>query len=147
MKLSKLIIAFSLITASATSVAVLAHEHDAERHQGKSRSPVMHMLKGLELSASQQQQIKTLVQQHRGDMEPRKERKDEMAKMQALMQAEQFDEAAVRALLQQHQQQRLENKLSILKLQHDIRQLLTTEQREELDKKRQRRQEKHHPDA
>jgi len=147
MKLSKLIIAFSLITASATSVAVLAHEHEVERHQGKSRSPVMHMLKGLELSDSQQQQIQRLVQQQRDNTEPRKERKDEMAKMQALVQAEQFDEAAVRALLQQHQQQRLENKLAMLKLQHDIRQLLTAEQREELDKQRERRREKRHPDA
>lgn len=147
MKLSKLIIACSLIAASATSLAVLAHEHGAERHQGKSRSPEMHMLKGLELSDSQQQQIQTLVQQQRDNTKPRKERKAEMAKMQALVQAEQFDEAAVRALLQQIQQQRLENKLAMLKLQHDIRQLLTAEQREELDKQRERRREKRHPDA
>ena len=147
MKLSKLIIALSFIAASTTSVVVMAHESDAERHQGKPGSSVMHMLRGLELSDSQQQQIQTLVQQRRGDMAPRKEHKPEMAEMQALMQAEQFDEAAVRALLQQHQQQRLESKLAMLKLQHDIRQLLTTEQREELDKKRQRRREKRHPDA
>ena len=147
MKLSKLIIAFSLIAASASSAVVMAHDVDKERQRGKSGSPVTHMLKGLELTSAQRQQVEDLVQQHRSGIGSAKENKTAMDKMQALITAEHFDEAAVRSLLQQHQQLRLERQLSMLKLQHDIRQLLTDEQREELDKKRERRREKLHPDV
>jgi protein CpxP len=96
----------------------------------------------LDLSDQQRQQIRELMQAHRaakpaaqGDA------------MQALLEAPQFDEQAARDLLAQRAAQREQRQLAGLKLQHEIRQLLTGEQREQLQQLQQQRHNKRHDKA
>jgi len=119
---------FSTLVAATSLSALAGPEGD---HHGRGFGPMM-QLKGLDLTDSQKEQIKTLVQQQR----PEKPAKEQMLalhqQLKTLVQAEQYDEAAVRALLESQQKQRLEAELVRTKLRHDIYQLLTSEQKTKL---------------
>ena len=145
MKVAKLIGVVSLIAASTLAGTALAHEHKAERHDGARHAPHMQfkrMLAGLDLSEAQQLQIKQLLKAHRQDMKAAKpDRQNRQALQQLLIEAE-FDEAAVRQILQQQQAQQLEQQMGMLKLKHQVLQVLTEAQREQLKAKQQRWQEK-----
>ena len=87
----------------------------------------------LDLTEQQRQQIRELMQAHRA-AKPTAQREA----MQALLDAPQFDEQAARDLLAQRAAQREQRQLAGLKLQHEIRQLLTSEQREQLQQLQQK---------
>ena len=76
---------------------------------------------------------------HRADKPERQRDNSQRDAMRQLLQADYFDEVAVTALLQQHQQQRLATRVAQLKLRHQIEQLLTPEQRQQLAGKLQQR--------
>lgn len=145
MKVSKLIFALSVITASGLSTVAIADGHKADgRHEGRhmQQMPMQRMLAGLELTDSQQAQIKQLMQQHRQVRRATDEKGETRRQMRELLAAEQFDETAARLLLEQQQQQELTQRLAGLKLQHQILQLLTEEQRQQLSEKRAKWQQK-----
>lgn len=96
----------------------------------------------LDLTDQQRQQIRELMQAHRA-AKPTAQREA----MQALLDAPQFDEQAARDLLAQRAAQREQRQLAGLKLQHEIRQLLTSEQREQLQQLQQQRHSKRHDKA
>lgn len=96
----------------------------------------------LNLTDQQRQQIRELMQAHRA-AKPTAQREA----MQALLDAPQFDEQAARDLLAQRAAQREQRQLAGLKLQHEIRQLLTSEQREQLQQLQQQRHSKRHDKA
>lgn len=96
----------------------------------------------LNLTDQQRQQIRELMQAHRA-AKP----KAQHEAMQALLDAPQFDEQAARDLLAQRAAQREQRQLAGLKLQHEIRQLLTSEQREQLQQLQQQRHSKRHDKA
>lgn len=145
MKIAKLMFALSVITAASLSGAALAHGHkghdfDSGRHA--QHAPMKRLLAGLDLTDSQREQIKQLVQQHRSEF--KRERPDRVGReqLQTLLLAEQFDDSAARQLLQQQQEQVIEKRLAVLKLQHQVLQLLTAEQRQQLAEKREKWQQK-----
>ncbi|OYW96782.1 MAG: hypothetical protein B7Z18_00685 [Alishewanella sp. 32-51-5] len=96
----------------------------------------------LDLTDQQRQQIRELMQAHRA-AKPTAQHEA----MQALLDAPQFDEQAARDLLAQRAAQREQRQLAGLKLQHEIRQLLTSEQREQLQQLQQQRHSKRHDKA
>jgi protein CpxP len=96
----------------------------------------------LNLTDQQRQQIRELMQAHRA-AKPTAQHEA----MQALLDAPQFDEQAARDLLAQRAAQREQRQLAGLKLQHEIRQLLTSEQREQLQQLQQQRHSKRHDKA
>lgn len=96
----------------------------------------------LDLTDQQRQQIRELMQAHRA-AKPTAQGEA----MQALLDAPQFDEQAARDILAQRAAQREQRQLAGLKLQHEIRQLLTSEQREQLQQLQQQRHSKRHDKA
>ena len=91
----------------------------------------------LDLSEAQRESIRQLVEEHRAEYASHK---DDKAAYQALLDAPEFDEDAARELIDAKSEQRLAQ----LKLQHQIHQLLTKEQRQLLDKMHKRKKRKHH---
>lgn len=103
-------------------------------------------LKGLDLTDSQRAQIKTLMEKARATQPSRESMQATHQAMQALIKAPQFDAVAARQLLEAQQDKQLETQLARLKLQHDIRAVLTDEQKAKLDERQakmlERRQQK-----
>ena len=113
-------------------------------HEGHGPEAGFHLkaFKGLDLTDAQKEQIKTLMEQHRATMPKRDEIKSEKEQLKALIQAESFDEAAVRALLESKQKDRLDHEVARAKLQFDINKVLTVEQKAKLAERQQKWQEK-----
>jgi protein CpxP len=103
-------------------------------------------LKGLDLTDAQRAQIKTLMENARATLPARDTMQSSHQAMQALIKAPQFDAVAARQLLEAQQDKQLEAQLARLKLQHDIRAVLTDEQKAKLDERQakmlERRQQK-----
>ena len=153
MKATTLIIALSLLTASSVSGMVLAHQYNQEgsrhergmQHQYSRQLPLQRTLASLALTESQQAQIQQLMQQHRATRAVWQRDDSVRQQLEALLAAGHFDEVAARQLLEQQQQQQLEQRLSQLKLRHEMLQVLTAEQRAQLaEKQRERRQKWQH---
>lgn len=145
MKISKLIFALSLLTASSVAGVAVAHEHKAagyEHGRHMQHAPMKRMLAGLDLTDSQREQIKQLMQQHRSEQKTARPDKAERKQMRDLLAADTFDETAARLLLEKQQQQAVNKRLAAMKLQHQVLQVLTDEQRQQLNEKRQQWQQK-----
>ena len=145
MKVAKLIFALGLLTASSLSGVAVAHEHKVAGHKHDlhmQHAPMKRMLAGLVLTDSQLQQIKQLMQQHRSEQKMARPDKAERQQMRDLMAADTFDEVTARLLIEKRQQQAVDNRLAAMKLQHQVLQLLTDEQRQQLNEKRQKWQQK-----
>ena len=145
MKVSKLIFALGLLTASSLSGVAVAHEHKAagyEHGRHMQHAPMKRMLAGLELTDSQREQIKQLMKQHRSEQKAARPDKAERQQMRDLLAADTFDEVTARQLIEKQQQQAVDKRLAAMKLQHQVLQVLTDEQRQQLNEKRQKWQEK-----
>ena len=148
MKVTKFVLVLSMIVATGLSGATLAHQHndDGKRQQRNSPHTQLHamqrMLGSLDLTESQQAQIKQLLEHYRTQQKALPRDKAVRQQLQQLVAADSFDEAAARQLLQQQQQQTVEQRLTGLKLKHDILQLLSEEQRQQLADKQQKWQQK-----
>lgn len=99
--------------------------------------PLRAALAELTLSAEQQSAITPLLAEAKAARQARRDDKPEQRQahqqaMQALMEQENFDEAAALKLIEQRQQQQTAQQLTMMKLHHQIGRLLTTEQRAEL---------------
>lgn len=97
------------------------------------------MLAGLELTASQQQQLQLLMKEHKASKPERAGSAEIRIALRQLVRADYFDETAATELLQQQQQQRLQQRLAQLQLRHQVYQLLTPEQRQQLVSEQQQR--------
>ncbi|MBY5994123.1 Spy/CpxP family protein refolding chaperone [Ferrimonas balearica] len=144
-----------LVTALAsTSVAVMAYPgkgghgegHHAKHgeHRGHHGGEVRKMLRGLDLTDEQKAQVKALIKQAHESKGEKPQRdltqvEAQMAARQALMTSPTFDEAAARALIAERQAKQTERELARLKLQHEIIQLLTDEQKAKLAEKADKR--------
>lgn len=119
---------------SLASVAAMAKPH----HPDDSPMPgaIQHrLLKSLDLTDSQQQQIRDLTDKFRASAPERAQIQEQQEQLQALVKADTFDANAARALLEKQQTQLLDRKVASLQLMHDIRAVLTPEQKAELDAK------------
>lgn len=153
MRATQLIFALSMFTAAGVAVAgvpakqadtqhqAVGHHAKDARHNRQHGFGLKRALARLDLTDSQQQQINQLIQQHRneraskadgGKADSKAEIRASQQQLKALMAAAQFDEVAARQLLEQRQQAKLERQLAGMKLRHDIMQLLTEEQRQQL---------------
>lgn len=93
-------------------------------------------LKQLALTPEQQVAIQALVAEHRQNRELRSAAPFDPAAWRTLMDAPQFDPTSARELLEKRQGRQLEQQLHAMQLQHQIRQLLTDEQRQQWDSQR-----------
>ncbi|MDX1676668.1 Spy/CpxP family protein refolding chaperone [Arsukibacterium sp.] len=109
-----------------------AEQADQPYKMQQGRSSYQKMLAGLELNRSQQQQLRQLLKAHKVSKPERADREQMRGTLRQLIQADYFDEAAVTGVLQKQQQQQMEYRLARLKLRHQVYQLLTPEQRQQL---------------
>lgn len=131
-----------LFTLLATGTAWAQPPGESREHHPRGHYLLHERVAGkLDLSDEQRASIRQLVEDHRAEYAPNREaRADHKAVYKALLDAPEFDEAAARELLEAKTEQRLAH----LKLQHQIRQVLTDEQRRQLDKMHKRIKRKHH---
>lgn len=124
----------SLVTAQAVSADPMEHGRSgAMEHRHGGPEGIERMLKGLDLTDAQRQQIDKLTSAFAAQKPEPAAHKAFADKMMSLVKADAFDEVAARQLLEQQQAQMLEHAVAWLKLQHDIRSVLTPEQKEKLD--------------
>lgn len=126
------------------SMSALAAPHGGQQHGGKHEQQCgMGMERGiwnkLDLTDAQKDQLKELRQQDRQAMkEGFKAHKGEMKanheKMQQLVMADDFDQAAVTSLAQDMANQRVEGQVKMAKSRHDMFSVLTAEQKEQFTK-------------
>ncbi|MBY6187992.1 Spy/CpxP family protein refolding chaperone [Marinobacter hydrocarbonoclasticus] len=158
------LIAVGAITSTAlvsTSFAIAAQgdgesrcqKHEQRGHHGQSYhhgkrghhgGEVRKMLRGLDLTAEQKTEIKALVAAAHTDKPERDltQVEERMAARQALMANPNFDEAAARAMIEARQSDKADRELARMKLQHDIMQLLTDEQKAKLAERHSKRLER-----
>jgi protein CpxP len=133
----------SVLLTGVSSVAIAG-----DRHQGHSGHAMVdsRMFKGLDLTDAQKAQVDALLKEHRATAFNKAERFAMHEELQTVLQSDNFDEAGVRVVLEKQQAKKLEQEVAALKLQHQIRAVLTPEQKAKLDerkaKMRQRMQEK-----
>lgn len=133
--MKKLISTLALCALVSAPMAVYAERGEGSRHTPQSIWLSERFAEKLSLSDEQTSQIRVLVDNHTAvyprDRDSRKAHRDAV---NALIQAESFDENAARELVSQ----KLESEVAALKLRHDINQVLTVEQREQLQEMKQR---------
>jgi protein CpxP len=132
---------------ATTSISSMAGPERVHEGHGPAAGFHMKALKGLDLTDAQKDQIKTLMEQHRATMPKPDEIKPEMDQLKALVQADTFDEAAVRALLESKQKDKLDHEVARAKLQFEINKVLTVEQKAKLAERQQKWQEKARAEA
>ncbi|WP_296295460.1 Spy/CpxP family protein refolding chaperone [Rheinheimera sp.] len=143
-KFNLLALVLSSVLVAGVSTAVLA----GDRHGGHGSHLLADgkMFKGLDLTDAQKTQVDALLKAHREQMLNKAERYAMHEELQSVLISDTFDEAGVRVILEKQQAKKLEQEVAQLKLQHQIRALLTPEQKAKLDerkaKMRQRMQEK-----
>jgi protein CpxP len=142
-KLTLASLVLSTVFAVSLTAPALAAGHDAghERaahHGGSPQMFGMKMFKGLDLTDAQKTKLETMLAEHRAGLTakavPAVLQADQQ-QLQTLLQADQFDEAAARLVLEKQQSQRLEHDLERLKLQHQLLSVLTAEQKIKLNER------------
>ncbi|WP_154124561.1 CpxP family protein [Grimontia hollisae] len=138
MKFSKRIavavIALPLMIGSVSAMAFGGKHHGDERmHDGKDMMG-KHLLRGIDLTDAQKEEMKALRQQNREAMQANRaefhaQMMAERQQMQALMLADNFDEAAVRALAEKMVDQQVERRVAMLQRKHQMLSILTPEQK------------------
>ncbi|MCE0556637.1 MULTISPECIES: Spy/CpxP family protein refolding chaperone [unclassified Motilimonas] len=96
------------------------------------RGGMKNIISQLDLTQQQKQDVNNIMQQAKGNMDRQSrqtQRAEHQAERLALLSNETFDEEKARAMIASHQQQMSERKLAMLKIQHQVYQVLTPEQR------------------
>lgn len=127
-------------TQSCTMKEDGSGKHKGGKHKGEKHGKNMGFQK-LDLSDTQKQEMKTIMTAHK---EAKKEVNKALkvahkAEIQALMTEATFDEAKASELIAQHQELRAESALSMLKVKHEMFQLLTDEQKVEYNERQMKR--------
>ncbi|HAT42241.1 MAG TPA: P pilus assembly/Cpx signaling pathway inhibitor/zinc-resistance associated protein [Rheinheimera sp.] len=133
-RITHLATALFMTLLSIGSAGAIAKPHHAD--EGAMPGMMLHrMLKGLDLTDAQQQQIRDLTDKFRASQPEREQMQQQQEQLQTLVKADTFDTNAARALLEKQQTQMLDRKIAGLQLLHDIRAVLTVEQKATLDAK------------
>ena len=133
-RITHLATALFMTLLSIGSAGAIAKPHHAD--EGAMPGMMLHrMLKGLDLTDAQQQQIRDLTDKFRASQPEREQMQQQQEQLQTLVKADTFDTNAARALLEKQQTQMLDRKIAGLQLLHDIRAVLTAEQKATLDAK------------
>lgn len=133
-RITHLATALFMTLLSIGSAGAIAKPHHAD--EGAMPGMMLHrMLKGLDLTDAQQQQIRDLTDKFRASQPEREQMQQQQEQLQTLVKADTFDANAARALLEKQQTQMLDRKIAGLQLLHDIRAVLTAEQKAALDAK------------
>lgn len=140
-KLTLASLVLSTVFAVSLTAPALAAGHDAghERaahHGGSPQMFGMKMFKGLDLTDAQKVKLETMLTEHRAGLTTKAlpaALQAEQQQLQTLLQADQFDEAAARLLLEKQQGNRLEHDVARLKFQHQLLSVLTAEQKTKLN--------------
>ncbi len=156
MKMKTLLLTLSsimAITVGGISIgqAVAAADSDEHKPGGShgekqpQRSPaamLKRQLAKLDLSAEQKQAIATAMAEHRANRPDAAERQAAQQAWQALMAAPEFDAETAKVLLAERREQQQARQLHALQLRHQIMQILTQEQRQQLELQREAQREK-----
>ena len=124
-----------LLIPALLSTALLLAQPAIAGHGQQAGEPAVRMLKGLDLTDAQREQIRALVAASKAGKPDSTELQQQREALQALVKADQFDAAAARILLEKQQASMLEHQLERLKLQHQIRAVLSDEQKAKLDER------------
>ena len=150
-KAGLLAIVASTALMTSTVYAGGDHEHKDKSHHMKSERTGHHgdirkMFRGLNLTDGQKIEIKALVKEQRASMKaeasPKENRKQNKAEFFALISADNFDEAKAQEFINAKQQSRQAKGVAMLKVQNDIYQLLTPEQKAKFKEKFEKRRNK-----
>ncbi len=131
------VFAFSLAAPAQAGGHDGSHERGA-RHDGPHQIFGMKMFKGLDLTDAQKTKLESMLTEHRASLTTKAmpaALQAEQQQLQTLLQAEQFDEAAARLLLENQQNNRLVHDLERLKFQHQLLSVLTAEQKTKLNER------------
>ncbi|UTF60057.1 Spy/CpxP family protein refolding chaperone [Gilvimarinus sp. DA14] len=134
--MKKLVSTLALCAVIAAPAAVYA-ERGGRADFGAEHALLMQerLAEKIGLSEEQRSQIQVLVENHQSVYpKDREARKAQREALQAIVDAETFDESAARNLFEQG----IEQKVAQLKLRHDIAQILTAEQKAQLEEIKQR---------
>lgn len=138
-----LVATLSVMTTQAVMADPQAHGRgEGMEHRRGGPEGIERMLKGLDLTDSQRQQIDKLQTEFLAKKPEPEAHKAFAEQLKNLIRADVFDEVAARQLLEQQQAQMLDKAVARLKLQHDIRNILTAEQKAKLDERMARMQDK-----
>ncbi|MBE1275998.1 periplasmic heavy metal sensor [Enterovibrio baiacu] len=150
-RIAATVIALPLMMGSMSAMAFGGKHHGGEGMMGGK-----HLLRGIDLTDAQEEKIDALREQNRDAKKANKAKNKEamMADrqaMQTLLLADNFDEAAIRDLAKKMSDQQVERRISRMKAQHEMLNVLTPEQKvqvkENMAKMAERMQErmkKHH---
>ncbi|KKD61475.1 P pilus assembly/Cpx signaling pathway inhibitor/zinc-resistance associated protein [Grimontia sp. AD028] len=148
-RIAATVIALPLMMGSMSAMAFGGKHHGGEGMHGGKGMMGKHLLRGVDLTDEQKAELKTLREQKRESMkankgELRTQMMAERQQMQELMLADNFDEAAVRALAEKMVDQQVERRIAMVKSQHEMMSILTPEQKvqvkENMDKMAERMQ-------
>lgn len=136
----------------ATSLGATAGHHGGQECGMRGQGEMHKALWQLDLSDEQRTEIKAIFkaskEEHKAKREQRDdevrkaEREQRKAQMKALMDAAEFDEEAAKALIAERQQKQSERQLVQMRNHHQVMQILTVEQREQLAEMHKERGEK-----
>lgn len=147
-KAALLAIVASTALMTSTVYAGDDHEHKERSHHMKSERMGHHgdirkMFRGLDLTDGQKAEIKALIKQQKtssaGDRPSKEDRKEHKAEFFALISADNFDEAKAQEFINAKHQSRQAKGVAMLKVQNDIYQLLTPEQKAKFKEKFEKR--------
>ncbi|NGN99204.1 CpxP family protein [Grimontia sp. S25] len=148
-RIAATVIALPLMMGSMSAMAFGGKHHGGEGMHGGKGMMGKHLLRGVDLTDEQKAELKTLREQKREAMKANKgefrtQMMAERQQMQELMLADNFDEAAVRALAEKMVDQQVERRVAMMKSQHEMMSILTPEQKvqvkENMDKMAERMQ-------
>ncbi len=122
-----------IVTTAMFALPAVAGGHERGKH-GDGKAHMQRMADELDLNDTQREQIKALHAAHRASKDSRREaRMAVRKKMQALVAADTFDEGAARALAAEQSAAITDMMVERARHHHQVRKLLTPEQREKFD--------------
>ena len=137
---------FSVLLIAVVMVLALTGLAQAQKHGARDRGErpdqeemINRMISHLDLTDDQQEQMKQIHLQQREEIENlREQMKTAKERVDGLVDAEQFDEAAIREAAEEYSEFQTEFFVSRAEMQQEIRQILSPEQYEQLTEMRDR---------
>lgn len=135
-------VALPMVLGSMSAFAAKDH-HGMKGHHGE-----RHIMKQLDLTDAQKDEMKALRQQNKEKMKSqrhqhRAERQTAHKALDKLLLASDFDEPAVRDLVQRMSEKQIEHRVERLKHRHQMLSVLTTEQKAKYTELKQQKAKKH----
>ncbi len=115
----------------ALPLSLSVNAKNMEMGYGHHRGGMHQIMTQLDLSDAQQQQVRDIMQQMKGSVDRSSRqamRAEHQAERLAILSAPEFDEAKANEMITRHQASMSEQKLQMLRTQHQIFQVLTPEQ-------------------